>query len=386
MFEYIDTNIKLENFLQTIQTAKWVILDTEFIREKTYYPRLCLIQLATDQQLACIDPLTITNLEPFFQFLRQTDRVKVLHAAWQDLEIFYYLSGGQTLSPIFDSQIAAAVLGLGDQLGYARLVEDLLGVQLDKSQSRTDWARRPLNKAQLAYAIDDVRYLRDLYPILQEKLASTGRATWVSKPFKQLSEADQYQPAPRSSWERVKMVQLLKPRQLSILRELAAWRESLAIENDLPRRWLVSDEILIDMARMKPNNLSEFKTIRGLSDEQIARYGAQWLELIALGYNLPTDSWPQLPRRRKLDNQLSLVADLLMVIVNQQALQHNISPQMLATRQQVEKMLTDGRSSLSDDWRGSLVNNTFEALLSGRSCVRIHDQQITIENSANAAI
>ncbi|WP_020393660.1 ribonuclease D [Thiolinea disciformis] len=386
MFEYIDTNIKLENFLQTIQTAKWVILDTEFIREKTYYPRLCLIQLATDQQLACIDPLTITNLEPFFQFLRQTDRVKVLHAAWQDLEIFYYLSGGQTLSPIFDSQIAAAVLGLGDQLGYARLVEDLLGVQLDKSQSRTDWARRPLNKAQLAYAIDDVRYLRDLYPILQEKLASTGRATWVSKPFKQLSEADQYQPAPRSSWERVKMVQLLKPRQLSILRELAAWRESLAIEKDLPRRWLVSDEILIDMARMKPNNLSEFKTIRGLSDEQIARYGAQWLELIALGYNLPTDSWPQLPRRRKLDNQLSLVADLLMVIVNQQALQHNISPQMLATRQQVEKMLTDGRSSLSDDWRGSLVNNTFEALLSGRSCVRIHDQQITIENSANAAI
>lgn len=182
------------------------------------------------------------------------------------------------------------------------------------------------------------------------------------------------------------MVQLLKPRQLSILRELAAWRESLAIEKDLPRRWLVSDEILIDMARMKPNNLSEFKTIRGLSDEQIARYGAQWLELIALGYNLPTDSWPQLPRRRKLDNQLSLVADLLMVIVNQQALQHNISPQMLATRQQVEKMLTDGRSSLSDDWRGSLVNNTFEALLSGRSCVRIHDQQITIENSANAAI
>ena len=386
MFEYIDTNIKLENFLQTIQTAKWVILDTEFIREKTYYPRLCLIQLATDKELACIDPLTITNLEPFFQFLRQTDRVKVLHAAWQDLEIFYYLSGGQTLSPIFDSQIAAAVLGLGDQLGYARLVEDLLGVQLDKSQSRTDWARRPLNKAQLAYAIDDVRYLRDLYPILQEKLASTGRANWVSKPFKQLSEVEQYKPAPRSSWERVKMVQLLKPRQLSILRELAAWRESLAIEKDLPRRWLVSDEILIDMARMKPNNLSEFKTIRGLSDEQIARYGAQWLELIDLGYNLPADSWPQLPRRRKLDNQLSLVADLLMVIVNQQALQHNISPQMLATRQQVEKMLTDGRSSLSDDWRGSLVNNTFEALLSGRSCVRIHDQQITIENSANAAI
>lgn len=386
MFEYIDTQIKLENFLQTIQSAKWVILDTEFIREKTYYPRLCLIQLATEHQLACIDPLTIPQLAPLFDYLQSTERVKVLHSGWQDLEIFYHLNGGQTVTPIFDSQIAAAVLGLGDQLGYARLVEELLGVQLDKSQSRTDWARRPLNKAQLVYAIDDVRYLRELYPILLQKLAETGRDTWVNKPLKQLSDPEQYKPDPRSSWERVKMVQLLKPRQLAVLRELAAWREMLAIDKDLPRRWLVSDEILIDMVRMKPSQLEDFKQIRGLSDEHIARYGATWLELMQLGYNLPQELWPQLPRRRKLDEQLSLVADLLMMVVNQQALQHNISPQMLATRPQVEKMLTEGRRSLSDDWRGSLVNDTFDALLSGRSCVRIKGQHVVIENGETTAI
>ncbi|MFZ1570830.1 MAG: ribonuclease D [Thiolinea sp.] len=378
-FEYIDKPEQLNSFLKKAQYSDWIALDTEFIREKTYYPRLCLIQLATADDLVCLDPLNIEDLSAFFEWLRNPQMLKVFHAAWQDLEILYHLSG-QVPAPIFDTQIAAAVLGLGDQLGYARLVEELLGVQLDKSQSRTDWARRPLTHQQLDYAIDDVRYLRQLYPILKQRLQETGRLNWLNKPFERLTEASEYMPDPWMCWERVKGVQLLKPKQLAVLRELTAWREELAIQKDLPRRWLLTDEVLVDMARMKNRDLHDFADIRGLSAEQIARYGQVWLDLIRRAQALPAEEWPDLPRRRKLDAELSLVADLLMVVVNQQAIAHNISAAMLASRAQIEKMLTDGRTQLSDDWRGSLVNDLFARILTGKACVRVQRQTLKIED------
>ena len=377
MFQYIDTPHALSAFLQQAQAAEWVALDTEFIREKTYYPRLCLIQVATPDTLACIDPLGIDDLSPFFAWLDNPAMTKVFHAAWQDLEIFCHLSG-RVPAPIFDTQIAAAVLGLGDQLGYARLVEELLEVQLDKSQSRTDWSRRPLNKQQLEYAIDDVRYLREIYPLLQQQLTETKRANWLGKPFQRLSDPAEYQPDPRSIWKKVKGVQLLKPKQLAVLRELAAWREERAIGKNLPRRWLLSDEVLVDMSRMKTREAADFEQIRGLSAEQISRHAETWLGLIRTGQALPPEEWPELPRRRKLDSELSLLADLLMVVVNQQALENNISAQMIATRSQVEKMLTEGRSNLSDDWRGGLVNEAFDQLLSGKYCIQVKKHQVCI--------
>ncbi len=377
MFQYINNDQMLADFLQQARAAEWIVLDTEFIREKTYYPRLCLIQVATHDALACIDPLSIQDLSPFFTYLQRPDLVKIFHAAWQDLEIIHHLSG-DVPAAVFDSQIAAAVLGLGDQLGYARLVEALLGIQLDKSQSRTDWSRRPLHPQQLEYAIDDVRYLRDIYPILQQQLAETGRNSWLQKPFQRLSDPSAYEPDPRSIWKKVKGVQLLKARQLSILRELAAWREEQAIAKNLPRRWLLSDEVLVDMARMKTTTVGDFNNIRGLNQEQVSRNGQTWLELIQLGYDLPPEEWPELPRRRKLDAELSLVADLLMVIVNQQALEHNISAAMIATRHQIEKMLTDGRNTLSEDWRGSLVNDLFTQVLSGKYSVSVKKQRVSV--------
>ena len=203
MFEYIDNSEKLHDLITRLQTAEWIALDTEFIREKTYYPRLCLIQIASKDLLACIDPLALPDLQPFLDWLNDPKRLKVLHAAWQDLEIFHHLGRGQVPSPIFDTQIAAAVLGLGDQLGYARLVEESLGVVLDKSQSRTDWARRPLTTAQLDYAIDDVRYLRDVYVKMRHQLEKLGRLKWLDKPFQKLADPTTYAVDPRHSWERV---------------------------------------------------------------------------------------------------------------------------------------------------------------------------------------
>ncbi len=378
MFEYIDNTQKLNDLLARLEHAEWVTLDTEFIREKTYYPRLCLIQIASADVLACIDPLQIPDLQPFLQWLRDPRRIKVLHAAWQDLEIFYHLGNGALPAPIFDTQIAAAVLGMGDQLGYGRLVENLLGVVLDKSQSRTDWSRRPLTPAQLEYAIDDVRYLRDVYQQLRQQLEKLGRLKWLDKPFQKLADPNTYAIDPRSSWERVRGLQILKPHQLAILREIAAWREERALHKDIPRRWILSDEILLDMARMQPDSVQGLRHIRGLSDEQIERHGGEWLSCIARGKAIPKSEYPQLPRRRKLDANMSVVADLLMALLNQIANEHGISAQMIATRQQIEKMLEEGRVTLADDWRGALVNDVFTAVLSGKTSIRIQDQRVVL--------
>lgn len=379
MFDYISTSQQLNALLTRLENAKWVTLDTEFIREKTYYPRLCLIQIGSADTLACIDPLAIDDLQPFFTWLQDPKRVKVLHAAWQDMEIFHYLGNGKLPTPLFDTQIAAAVLGMGDQLGYGRLVESLLGVSLDKSQSRTDWSRRPLSKAQLEYAIDDVRYLRDVYLQLQGQLEKLGRMKWLEKPFQKLADPHTYTIDPRTSWEKVKGLQILKPQQLAVLRELAAWREQRALHKDLPRRWLLSDEILLDMARMQPDSPAALRHIRGLSDEQIERSAGEWLNCIALGKSIPKSECPQLPRRRKLDANMNVVADLLTVILNQIANEHGISAQMIATRAQIEKMLEEGRTILADDWRGALVNDAFTNVLSGNNVVRVRNHQVVFE-------
>ncbi|MBJ6608793.1 MAG: ribonuclease D [Candidatus Thiothrix moscowensis] len=379
MFDYIDNAAKLADLLVRLDKAEWVTLDTEFIREKTYYPRLCLIQIASADTLACIDPLQIDDLQPFLDWLAQPQRLKVLHAAWQDLEIFHHLGGGKLPAPVFDTQIAAAVLGLGDQLGYARLVEQLLGITLDKSQSRTDWARRPLSSKQLEYAIDDVRHLRDVYLILRQQLEKLGRLRWLDKPFQKLVDSATYAVDPRMVWERVKNVQILKPRQLAILRELAAWREERALRKDIPRRWILSDEILIDLARMKLDTPDSMQQIRGLTAEQVERYAPEWLQCIARAKALPDSAWPNLPRRRKLDDNMSVVADLLTALLNQVANENGISAQMIATRQQIEKMLEEGRTALSDDWRGALVNDLFGQVLSGKTSIRISKQKVVIE-------
>ncbi|PID34154.1 MAG: ribonuclease D [Thiotrichales bacterium] len=379
MFEYIDNNEALSDYLQRVNSAKYVMLDTEFIREKTYFPKLCLIQVATEDTQACIDPLTIKDLDPFFDWIYREEMIKVFHAAWQDLEIIYQLSNAIP-TPVFDTQIVAAVLGIGDQMGYARLVEQLLNVQLDKSQSRTDWSRRPLSRKQLEYAIADVTYLRDMYPILRQKLEESGRMGWLQKSFRYLEDPTQYEPDPRTCWKRVKGVHLLKSAQLAALRELAAWREEQAIKKNLPRRWLLSDEVLIDIVRLKISDIDAFRQVRGLKPEQIKRNGELWLSLIEKGLALPREEWPVLSKKRKLDAQLSLVADLLMVLVNQQARENDISPQMIATRSQVEKMLSEGKDKLSDDWRGSLMNEAFADLLHGKTAMRIENLQLKIDN------
>ena len=378
MFDYIATDQQLKNLLQQLDVSEWLTLDTEFIRENTYFPKLCLIQIASENVLACIDPLSIKDLQPLFIWLAEPKRVKVLHSAWQDLELLYHVSGGLLPTPIFDTQVAAAIVGMGDQIGYGRLVEACVGIDLEKSQARTDWAQRPLTPQQLEYAIDDVRYLRDVYLFLQHEIKQLGREQWLNKALQRLMDRQTYAIDVQTSWQRVRNLQLLKPAQLAVLRELAKWREQYAVQHNIPRRWIVNDELLLELARKQPQSIEAVKVLRSMTEELANQYAVNWLQCIQAGRAVEKANWPQLPKRRKLDAELQLVVDLLMLALQKIAQQHELAPQLIATRPQIEKMLVENRSQLAEDWRGALVNDTFQGILQGQIQVTVMNQQLQL--------
>ena len=378
MSQYIDSNEKLIEIAKLLKSKAWIALDTEFIREKNYYPKLCLVQVAAgDDVLACIDPLAISDLSPLIEILKDPSITKVFHAAYQDLEIFYYIMNCVP-SPIFDTQPAASVLGIGEQVGYARLVEELLGVSLEKSQSRTDWSHRPLSEKQINYAIDDVRYLQQIYPLIYQKLENKSRLHWLVSDFKHLTDSSTYALNLETCWNRVKGRQRLKSQQLAVLRELAAWREEVAIQRDKPRRWIVNDDVLVDLARQQPDNTEQIKKIRGANDKHLKRYHQVWFNAIKTGKTSPQSSWPSLPMKQKPNAEQDVLVDLLMTAVKYQAKKNHVSATVITTRKQVINMLLEGRTSLSNDWRGALVNSIFEEILSGKKYFSVKNGKVLL--------
>lgn len=381
MSQYIDSDEKLISLTKLLKSNKYIVLDTEFIREKNYYPKLCLIQVAAgDDVLACIDPLTINDLSPFIEILKDPSIIKVFHASYQDLEIFYYLMN-TVPTPIFDTQPAASVLGIGDQIGYARLVESLLDVHLEKSQSRTDWSRRPLTEKQIDYAIDDVRYLQKIYPLMLDNLEKKGRLDWLDADFNHLTDTQTYAVNLDNCWSRVRGKQTLKGNQLAVLQALAAWREKVAIEKDRPRRWIVSDDILIDLSRRKPKSSGQISQIRGTDDKYLKRYHQDWIMAIEVGEDQPSETWPKLPSRKKASLEEDILVDLLMTLVRYQAKEHGVSASVIATRKQIMSMLQEGRDIFSNDWRGTLLNTLFQQVLSGERYVTVDNGKVNISSS-----
>jgi len=377
VFEVISTTQDLETFVNKISDAKWLAIDTEFLREKTYYAKLCLIQIEADGHLACIDPIAIDDLSAFNELMHNSNIVKVLHAAHQDLEILLQLSG-QIPTPIFDTQVAASVLGIGDQMGYARLVESMLGVSLAKTQSRTDWSKRPLRDAQLEYAIDDVRYLAQIYPKMLEQLESQNRLSWLDKDFAKATNPETYAINAYERWKKVKGNQILKRPQLAILRELAAWREEKAEQSDRPRKWILSDDILLDMARQQPSTAEQIKEIRGINPDRSQKNHDIWIGLIKKGKETPESEWPELPRAKKPSPNQNALIDLLMLVIQIQAKEHNITAAVIATRKQVANMILAGETSISDDWRGALVNDEIAAVIGGELLIGRENDKVTL--------
>jgi ribonuclease D len=292
------------------------------------------------------------------------------------MEIFYYLDE-KLPAPLFDTQIAASLMGLGDQVGYGRLVEDMLQVSLDKSHSRTNWSQRPLEAEQIRYAADDVRYLRDIYQQERQFLLEHDRLHWLDEDFKNLTSAERYKPTPEEAWKRVKGNQRLKPQQLMVLKELAGWRELKAMSSNRPRRWVLKDEVLLELARRGPKKLEDLSRIRGLEPGQIRNSGEEILRVIQEAMKQPRAVWPELPRRIRLSEEQDTIADLLMASLRLSGLEASISVQAIATRKEVEQLILGERDlNLMKGWRLQLAGSSLLDILAGKSALRVNNGRI----------
>lgn len=369
--EFINTAQQLETFCTRIREADWIALDTEFLREKSYFAQLCLIQIATHDVVACIDPLAIEDLSPLLDILYDHRCLKVLHAARQDLELFYDLRG-TVPSPVFDTQIAATLAGLGEQIGYATLVEKLLGVSLAKTHARTDWSRRPLSDEQIRYAADDVIYLVSAYDKLRNQLDRLGRLGWLTEDFSSLVDPANYANPPETMWRRIKGVGKLKGVQLSVLQALAAWREAQAKQRNRPRRWILRDELLLDLARQRPSDRAALSRIRGLEQGTIEREGAYLLSIVEQASQAPRDQWPQLAKLKPLDEAEAAVVDSLVALLRLCAASAGVSAGSLAARSDLEALVRGGDDiPLLHGWRAELAGHALQAWLEGRSTLRV---------------
>jgi len=280
VFSIIDNEKSLSQWCDQLRESTWLAVDTEFERVSTYYPELCLLQVSNGSITAVIDPIVINNLDALFELLYEPTITKVFHSAHQDLELFFNLKGSVP-TPLFDTQHAAPLLGYAQGIGYGNLVKEVLNIELNKGHARTDWKKRPLSDAQLRYAADDVIYLGQVYEVFLEKLKQIDNLDELNEKHELQTRAETYQPAPETMWKKIYAARKLKGKQLAIVKQLAAWRERTARQTNRPRKWVMPDPALIDMAKRLPANKSELSIIDKLSDKMVNRYGEILLEIIA---------------------------------------------------------------------------------------------------------
>jgi ribonuclease D len=375
---YIDTPDALEAFCGRLREVDWFALDTEFLREKTYYPKLCLLQIATRTEAACIDPLALPALTPLLEIFANPAITKVMHSGRQDMEIFYHLAGVPP-APVFDTQVAAPLLGYADQIGYANLVREVLGVTLDKLHTRADWSLRPLTHDQLRYAADDVIYLVDVYLRLRERLEQNGRLAWLDDDFRQLASAELYQSPPQLAWLKVKGANRLNGAALSVLQALAAWREQLAQDKDLPRGWLMKDDVMIDLARHRPATQEAMGTIRGLGERLVQRNGPELLLLIEQAAQRKPEPFPKTGSHERLDPDQDALVDVMMAVARISAEEHTLNPAMLATRKQLEALvLGDHTGGVMQGWRRKLIGDRLQQLLDGKLALTVRNGRLVL--------
>ena len=373
---YVDNNEKLQKLCENIKNAPLLILDTEFIREKTYRAKLCLIQIATDDIIACVDPIALKDLTPLMAIINDKNKLKVLHSARQDYEIFYDLNK-ELPQPLFDSQLAASLLGYGEQVGYGPLVNKILGVQLDKAHTRTDWSKRPLSQAQIRYASDDVYYLRKLYPLLKEQLITQGREDWLNEEFDSLCNPELFVTLPKDAWKKVKGINRLRPRQLAAAKNIAEWREEIAIKKDRPRRWILADDILLAAAQLLPKNMSELESIVNIKKTTIDSSGETILNCVQKALKLDDSNLPATTKPKRLTADQEIVADLLMTQLKIVANEQNISPANIANRKTIEKIIYGETDiPLLKGWRYQLAGKRIQELLSGQFGLHIENNKV----------
>jgi len=370
--EPITTSEELAAVCARMRKHRYVTVDTEFLRETTYYPLLCVAQVATADEAVVIDALAPgIDLSPFFDLLVDENVVKVFHAARQDIEIVWNMAG-KIPHPIFDTQVAAMVLGYGDSISYDQLVQRITGDQLDKSHRFTDWTRRPLSDAQLVYAVSDVTHLRDVYLKLDEDLHKRGRANWVSAEMEVLTSPDTYRADPERAWERLKS-RVRKPKELGVLIEVAAWREREAQTRDVPRSRVLKDEVLGDIAVQAPTSIEKLGHLRSLPKGfERSRWGEQIVEAVKRGVERDPKSLPRMERFRPAPNGGATV-ELLKVLLRMTAEKNAVAAKVIATVDDLERIAADDAADVPalKGWRRELYGEKALALKHGRLALAI---------------
>jgi len=377
-YQYIDSSAQLAEFCGKINNAGYCAIDTEFVREKTYYAVLALIQIASEKDMACIDPLTIDNFDPFIALMQNRELIKVFHSPSQDLEILFQRFSCMP-QPIFDTQLAAAVLGYDHQIGYADLVNQITGIKLEKKHTRANWSRRPLAEDEINYAMDDVRYLLPVYQTLKTELDDKKRYAWIEKDLLAMTSASNYQIETADLWRRLKGVQKLRGVELQIARHLCQWREQMAQQINLPRRWVVKDDLIIEIARLKPSKVIDLDSIRDVNEKFIEKHGNRVLAIVATAQDTPTSKWPQHDVKQSLSTPQQALGDCLMALCRIIAEDNQIAVATLATRKDIDSLITDRKNSrLSQGWRFSLAGEKLLNFLHGQSALSVSDEQIRL--------
>ncbi|MCP9452471.1 MAG: ribonuclease D [Nitrospira sp.] len=384
-FPYIATAKALRELCERLQDSPRMALDTEFVGEDSFVPKLELIQVATDDMAAVIDFPAVQHghaLDLFWEILCNPAIQKVVHAGRQDLDLFA-IHAGRIPKPFFDTQIAAAMVGYGAQVAYASLVQRVHGAKLEKAHTFTNWSARPLSQEQLAYALDDVTYLLAIYDHLYARLSQAGRLEWAVEEFSRLEAVvGEMRRHSQDRYQRVKGWDTLKPKSAAVLRALTAWREDEAKRRNSPRGRVIRDEVLLQLARHPPRTLQALRTIRGLHESEITRSGEALLNVISAALALPPSEWPQVPRERKPEPESAGLVELLQAVLKARAAQQDIAPALLGTTADLQalaaaKAKCAAGHCLSIDlpllkgWRKEMVGDLLLDVLDGRLAVRV---------------
>jgi ribonuclease D len=381
--EPITTSQELAEVCARMARHPFVTVDTEFLRETTYYPLLCVAQMASPDESVVIDTLAPgIDLSPFFGLLADENIIKVFHAARQDIEIVWNMAG-KIPHPIFDTQVAAMVLGYGDSISYDQLVQRITGDQLDKSNRFTDWTRRPLSDAQISYAMSDVTHLRDVYLKLDEDLHKRGRSSWVEAEMGVLTSPETYRGDPERAWERLKS-RVRKPKDLAVLIEIAAWREREAQTRDVPRSRVLKDEVLGDIAVQAPTTIERLGTLRSLPKGfERSRWGEQIVEAVKRGLERDPKTLPRLERFRAAPNGAATV-ELLKVLLRMTAEKHAVAAKVIATVEELERIAADDDADVPalKGWRRELFGEKALALKHGQLALAVdRGRVVAVEKS-----
>ncbi len=369
MMNLITKTTDLETALAILRTSDFVTVDTEFIRETTFWPQLCLIQLASPHTTVLIDPMSQEiDLQPFFDLMLDKKIVKVFHAARQDIETIYHL-GGVIPSPLFDTQIAGSICGFGDSISYDQIVQRCTGHKLDKSSRFTDWSCRPLSEKQLLYALADVTYLREVYLLLKKQLEKNKRTHWMDDEIAILLSPKTYDMPEDEAWKKVKG-KVKKQRELAILQKIAAWRERKARKYNIPRRHIMKDECLIEIATQQPKDETALKHLRSLNKNWNKLSIAQTLiQAIHEGLEVDLTTLPPLPKHNSLNETSTAVIDLLKVLLKLVANENGIAPKVIATSNDLEKIANScikKNIPAMNGWRYEIFGQKAEQVLKGQ--------------------